>query len=491
MANRGLNMTTQVEIQRLKGLGFSKRKISKILGIHRNTINKYFDVTILDTKTTTIPEWFQKLNQAYIKSEIENGVPKTVLYDELKCEFNLPSYQAFSSYLKKHLESKKDPSVTIRIDRMPGDSIEVDYSGNSIPILCPSTGEIQKTELFVGVLSYSSYIYAEFTYSQRLEDFLRSHVNMFRYFGGVSRYIVCDNLKSGVTKSDKFDPDLNKSYHDLCSHYGIAIDPARVGRPQDKPVVEATVGIIQNDFFPRVRNKTYTSIYSLNQDLWDFLKFNSKQLMKDRGFTRGDLFLKEMEFLNPLPQYEYELFYFKKAKVHPDCHIQHKKNFYSVPFRYVGKEVTVKYNNKMVLILFESEMVATHKAQDGYGKRLTISAHYPEKKLVEMQYFVQALYKQSELIGENTYILIKRLFTEPKYPLKNLRKAQSIIAFEKRYGREALEDATRKALDFDKLNYHYIKSCVQNFRLNQKKKTITMAPQRQESFICLQGGKNE
>lgn len=490
MANKGLNMTTQLEIQRLKGLGFSKRKISYLLGIHRNTVNKYFDEVAASEKRFLQPEWFQKLNQVYVKSELENGVPKTVLYDELVKENSLPSYQAFSSYLKKHIEGKKGPKITVRIDRNPGDSMEVDYSGNSISILCPSTGEIQKTELFVGVLSYSSYIYAEFTYSQRLEDFLRSHVNMFKHFGGVSRYIVCDNLKSGVTKSDKFDPELNKSYHDLCSYYGVAIDPARAGRPQDKPVVEAAVGLIQNDFFPRIRKKTYTSIYSLNQDLWDFLKVRSKQVMKDRGFTRDELYLKEMEFLSPLPQYDYEIYYFKKAKVHPDCHLQHEKNFYSVPYKYVGKEVTVKFNKKLVFILWDSEVIATHKAQEGTGKIMTITAHYPEKKLVEMQYIVQALYKQSRLIGENTYCLVKRLFTEPKYPLKNLRKAQSILSFEKRYGKVVLESACEKALLFDKLSYRYIKSCVENYRLNSTQ-SITKAPQRQESFICLQGGKNE
>ncbi len=451
MANKGLAMKHIKEIQRLKNLGETRLKTSKLLGLSRNTISKYWDTDLKNFEVDSrLPNWFLKLDLEYLKSEIKNGVPKKLLHEELSASYDLPSYQAFSNFLKKHIEETTEPKISLRQTRIPGDSIEVDYSGDSIPILVPSTGEILKTELFIGVLSFSSYIYAEFTYSQKLEDFLRSHVNMFKYFGGVSRYLVVDNLKSGVTKSDKFDPDINKSFHDLCKYYGISVDPARVSTPQDKPVVERAVGIIQNDFFKRVRKKTYTSIYSLNQDLWDYLKLKNTQMIKERGDTRLNLYEKELKFLSPLPQYDYEVCYFKKAKVHPDCHIQHKKNFYSVPYRFVGKEVDVKYNSKKVQILFNTEVIATHTTRKGHNQKSTRVEHFPEKKLIETNYLINQCLQKANDNGEHTKLFIDLLLKTARHPLKNLRKAQSILSFEKKYGKDALESACEDALRFNK-----------------------------------------
>lgn len=494
MANKGLTMTKAEEIQRLKKLKIPQTRVSQLLGISRKTVIKYWNIDLKSLKTqTTSPEWFKELDQDYLKKELCSGVSKKLLHEELSQEYKLPSYQAFSQFIKNNVKKEKAPKVSLRQKRLPGDSMEVDYSGDSISIINPSTKELQKTELFVGVLSYSSYIYAEFTYSQKLEDFLRSHVNMFKYFGGVSRYLVVDNLKSGVTKAHNFDPDVNKSFYDLCKYYGIAVDPARAYTPQDKPVVENAVGIIQKDFFQRVRKKTYTSIYSLNQDLWDYLKLINTKVMKERGDSRSNFYKKELKFLSPLPNYDYEVFYFKKAKVHPDCHIQHEKNFYSVPYKYVGKEVSVKYNSKLVQILKGSEVLSTHMARRGRGLHSTKGEHFPEKALIETHYLIQHCLKQARLVGDQAKVFMDHLLKTPKHPLKHLRKAQSILSLEKKYGREALEKACEMALRFGKDRYQYVKSCCESYKLNleKEKSKNNQAPIRALNLVCLQGGTYE
>jgi transposase len=191
----------------------------------------------------------------------------------------------------------------MKIFRQPGHSVEVDYSGNSLEINNPATGEITKVELFVGALTYSSYFYAEFTYTQKLDDFIDSQVRMFEYFGGVPEFVVPDNCLTAVTKAEKHDVKLNESYHDMCKHYKAIVDPARVRRPQDKPVVEKSVDIIQKDFFPRVRSRTFTSLHELNQAMRGYLEERMKVTMRERNKSRLELFSEEKVLLRALPDH--------------------------------------------------------------------------------------------------------------------------------------------------------------------------------------------
>ncbi|TWA26389.1 integrase-like protein [Sinorhizobium medicae] len=114
----------------------------------------------------------------------------------------------------------------------------MDYSGKKMPIVDRKTGEIREAELFLGVLGPSSYTFAEATWTQTLPDRIRSHVRMFAFFGGVPRLIVPDNLKSGVSRASFYDPEINRSYGMMASHYGVGVLPARSRRPKDKVTVE-------------------------------------------------------------------------------------------------------------------------------------------------------------------------------------------------------------------------------------------------------------
>jgi len=491
MANKRISMVIEEEIRRLKSLSHSQRKVASILGIHRNTVKKYWNSFERDSDEVW-PEWCSELDWKYIKNEIETRrTPKKILFEELSLGHQLPTYSSFFRILAKKIPRTSKTSITIRIERSPGQSLEVDYSGGSIDILCASTGEIISTELFVGTMSYSGKIYAEFTESQRLEDWISSHVRMFRFYGGVPSYVISDNLKSGVTKADKYDPRINRTYNDMAKHYGVAIDPADKYSPQHKPNVERAVGILQRDFFPRVRNRTFTSINEINRSLWDYLKEKNAEVMKERGASREAFFEKEKALLKSLPKDDYELCYWKKVKVHPDCHFQLQYCYYSVPHHYVGKEIDLKYSSKMVYAYYEAELIACHSLRKGRGHRVTIESHYPEKKIVQMQMSLQALQKKAKLQGENTFLFIQRLLVEAKFPLKNLRKAQAIMQLSSAHNKEAMEYASEMALTMERHNYRFFKSCLQNYRPKKLNENADRAPIRQLELICLQGGNYE
>ena len=346
MPNKRIEMDKIHEIQRLKKLGHSKTEVARIVGINRESVAQYWKPEL--PPEANLPDWTKQVDWEYLNSELKNNVPRKVLYEELSAFISMPSYQAFCQYLRHH-QAEETPVVTMRIERNPGDSVEVDYSGDGQHILNPSTGELQKAELFVGASSYSGRFFAEFTPSQRLEDFISSHNHMFFDFGGIHRYIVPDNCKTAVNKADKYDPLINKTYRDMCAHYGIAIDPADSASPRHKPNVERAVRIIQQSFFPRIRKKRFTSLIELNRALKAWPKdINENSIIRGRGKTRAFFFQKERPLLSPLPNSPYELYYFTKRKVHPDCHFQHQKNYYSVPYKFVGREIDIKFNTRMV-----------------------------------------------------------------------------------------------------------------------------------------------
>lgn len=479
-------MSIQNDVLFHKKQGKTQRQVAGILGINRETVARYWNGSPEEISHEL--EWVALLNWDYITDQIKHGVPRKILYEELTKENKLPAYSNFCRQVSLHLEKKPpEPKITMKIFRQPGHSVEVDYSGDSLEIINPATGEITKLELFVGALTYSSYFYAEFTYSQKLEDFIDSHIRMFEHFGGVPEFTVPDNCLTAVTKAKKHDVKLNESYQDMCKHYKVIVDPARVRRPQDKPVVEKSIDIIQKDFFPRVRHRTFTSLHEINQALREYLQEKMKVIMKERNKSRFELFSEERALLHELPVHRYETCHFKTAKVHPNCHLQHLKNFYSLPYHLVGQEVQVKYNQKILHVYHKTELVWTHTVCKGQGHYITVEAHYPEKKIVDTNFHLNACRIKSDKIGENMKILYKRLVDEPRHPLKNLGKLQGVLALAEAWGTQALEVAVGMALEHDKTTYAYIKQCVKNYRPEEDAFEAT-APRRQLEFVCLQGG---
>lgn len=478
----------QEEVHRLKSLGHSQRKCAIILGVSRNTIRKYWESTP-ELKNQDYPGWARNIYWEDIKKEVATGVPRKILYQELNSEHEgLPTYSNFTRFYKTYIEDKAKSAVTMKIIREPGHSIEVDYSGDGFEILNPSTGEIANVELFVGALSFSSDFYAEFTYSQKQEDFIKAQENMFHYFGGVTKFIVPDNCKTAIIHNDGYDPEINRAYHDFCTHYGITIDPARVRRPQDKPIVERAVGIIQQTFLASIRHKTYTSLYQLNLDLRGFIEKYRHKKMEHRGHSRYEFYLQEKELFRILPEKLFELFNYKKAKVHPDCHFQLDKCFYSVPYKFVGKQLEIKFNQSMVYAYFEGDVVAVHKNLKGHGHYSTNDDHYPSEKVVEINFHLNHARTKARGIGEDVLYVVEKLIKENRHPLKNLRKIQGILSLADKFSPESLNYGCERALEFDRLIKRFIENCAKSYR-PKKENNKSKTPIRQLELICLQGGK--
>ena len=481
-------MDKQKEIQFLKPLLKSQRKVAKHLGINREAVAKYWNQTISDTIPCVVPpDWTTKIDWEYVQKEIKSGVSAQTLYKEFSRVELLPSYQNFARYFRLHKKPEKIQEVSLPIERIPGQTMEVDYSGDKMEILNPSTGEILVAELFVATLSYSDYYYAEFTFTQKLPVFLNSCKNAFEHIGSVPKFIVSDNCLTAVTKAEKHDVYLNKSFRDFCHHYNVIADPARVFRPKDKPHVENSIGIIQGEFFQQYRHTTFTSLFELNSVFKKYLIDKMDFKILSRGMSRNELLAIELPEMRDLPAVPFELFDYKISKVHPDCHIRHQRNFYSVPYRFVGKEVEVKFNNKMIYAYCEAEEIAVHAIAVGTCIYVTNKGHYPESKLLDTNFHILSSLEKSKKIGPNTAQLVKKLFEIPRnHPLRNLTKVLGVLSLKDKFSVDAVEYGAEAALESNKLSYTYVKNCAKNYRPLKEK--TTLLPNRQMEFVCLQGG---
>ena len=157
------------------------------------------------------------------------------------------------------------------------------------------------------MLPYSGYAYAEAFLDRKQEAWITGHVNAYRYFGGVTRILTPDNLKTGIVKNSRTETVLNKSYQEMAEHYGTAILPARPRSPKDKAFVEGSVGVVSTWILAALRNRQFLSLMELNEAIHEKLEtFNHKPFQKREG-SRAACFAEEKLFLLPLPATPFEI----------------------------------------------------------------------------------------------------------------------------------------------------------------------------------------
>jgi len=466
MAGKGLKMKEVDEIKRLRGLGLSNRQIAKALGLHRNTVNRYGEQqgekegasggTFASSEVAEQSVTSAGMNWEQVRKDYLGGVTLKVIFEELQESGKTQlTYSGFWKQVKKNISLSEASMVRVF---KPGVRTEIDYA-DGIDILDPVTGELRKTQLFVGVLCHSRYAFAEFTWSQKSEDFLESQVNMFKYFGGTTQLLSPDNLKSAVTKAHRYDPVINPAYTRFAEHYGVAVVPARVREPKDKAIVERTIQIFQRYFYRKVRNRTFTSLVELNKCLREHLVlFNNKEHRIFRR-SRHAMYLEEKQHLGALPVVSYKVSTHHMALLSRDCHLQFDKSFYSAPHNLRGQRLDVWATSKVVEIYHEGERVALHGRRQRPGTFATDPAHYPAAQQAYAEEDIQKTINRAKCVGPETHKLILELLGEVA-PLKNLRRAQGIISLSWKHSFKLLEKACTEGNRFKNYRLQYLERII-------------------------------
>ncbi len=403
------------------------------------------------------PDW----NSLHKELITHKNLTLMLLWQEYK-ERDPEGYQ-YSQYCELFRQSRKKLDLSMRQEHRAGEKMFVDYCGQTLPIIDPATGEIKDAQVFVSVMGASNYTFAEATWSQTLADWTGSHVRAFTFMGAVPRCLVPDNLKSGVTKSCRYEPDLNPTYAALAEHYQAAVIPARVRRPKDKPKVEVGVQIVQRFILAALRHRTFFSLAEANAAISVRLELlNNRPFRKLPGTRKGRFEEIDLPAMLPLPESPYEYADWIKARVHLDYHVEVDHHFYSVPHRLVREQLDVRYTETIVECFFNRKRVASHPRSQLKGKHTTCREHMPRAHLEFAEWTPERFISWAAKTGPETARAIESVLSRRTYPEHGFRSCMGIISLGKRYGNERLEAACERALLIKGVNYKSIKSILEN-----------------------------
>lgn len=467
-------MTKYREILRLNSLGFSERNIAFSVPCSRNTVSKvlkqahelnfswplpeeHTDTVLerilfpkpgMDTRTKRMPDF------PHIRKELlRNGVSKKLLWTEYmeECRLNGEEPLMYSQFCYHIQQDEQKHRATMHINRKPGEQVEVDWAGDPAHIIDPDTGEIIKAFVFIGVMTFSQFTYAEAFINEKQKSWIAAHVHMYEYFGGVAKILVPDNCKTAVIHDGGwYDQQLNTIYHEMAEHYGTAIIPARVRKPKDKPNAEGSVGNISTWIIAALRNEQFFSLAELNRSIKEKLEeFNKKFFQKKEG-SRLDLFRdEELPLLAPLPATSYELAEWKQATVQFNYHISVDGMLYSVPYEYIKRVVDVRVTDKTIEIFYNHNRIASHRRLYGRkGQYDTIVEHMPEDHQKYLEWNGDRFRKWAERIGNNTYKVVDAILTSKRVEQQTYKSCMGLLRLADRYSVKRLEAACEKALGY-------------------------------------------
>ena len=480
-------MTKYREILRLKSLGFSDRNIARSCSVSRNTVRRVIDRASemnlswpLDDSMTdaSLDELLFPSDRSatdrrlpdydYVCKELlRNGVSKKLLWIEY-CEAcrqsgeNPLMYSQFCEYIRRQEQKRR---ATMHIPRKPGEQIEVDWAGDPAFIIDPDTGEITKCWLFVGVLSYSQYTFVEAFLNERTGNWIKAHVHMFEFFGGVAPILVADNCTTAVDhrKSDWYTPVLNTTYHELAEHYNLAILPARVRHPKDKPNAEGSVGRISTWITAAVRNEQFFSLTELNAAIRERLTVYNARKFQKKDCSRLSLFLgEEKPLLAPLPAVPFEPAEWKHATVQFNYHIAVDGMFYSVPYQYIKEKVDVRVTDTTIEVFCKQNRIASHHRLRGRsGQYSTITEHMPDDHQKYLEWNGDRFRRWADQIGPNTRKAVDAILSSSKVEQQSYRSCMGLLRLAAVYTPQGLDTACGKALAYNsRPSYKSIKNLL-------------------------------
>lgn len=480
MAAERLSMRKIKEILRLRALGLTNRQIAGSINSSHSTVGEYLrradaagvgwqsaaemDEGVLEEalfKKPVLPAKRPKPDFVYIHRELKRkGVTLKLLWREY-LEANPDGYR-YTQFCHRYKKWAGRQNPVMRQSHKAGEKMFVDYAGLTMPIIDPSTGEVSEAQIFVAALGASNLTFAEATASQDLFSWIGSHVRAFSFFGGVPQVLVPDNLKSGITKSCRYEPDLNPTYAEMAAHYGVAVIPARVRKPRDKAKVETAVQIVERQILAPLRNHTFFAVAELNAAMAPLLKeLNQKPFAKLEGSRISVFESLEKPALGPLPAYPYEYAEFKIVRVNIDYHIEVDRHYYSVPHQLIGHQLNVRLTASVVEVLGGGKRITSHRRSHVRGGATTKDEHRPEAHRHHQKWPPERIIAWAAKTGPQTAQLAEAILKKKKHPEQGYRSCQGLIRLAKKYPPERMEAACRVATQAGAHTYKSVKNILE------------------------------
>ena len=467
-------MVNYKEILRLSAEGNSQRQIAAGSGNSRNTVIEVLESAKSHNVTWPLDESvtneqleailfpnrhasdnaYLALDFSYIHKELAKPkVTLTLLWDEYRQKAEALGKRPYmpTQFGDKYRAWARITKATMRIHHKPGDAMEVDWAGQTLPIYESVTGEESPAYLFIAVLPCSGYTYAEATSDMKLENWLNCHVYAYEYFGGVTRLLIPDNLKTGVIKNTRYETVLNRSYQELAEYYDTAIVPARVEHPKDKSHAEGTVRFASTWILAALRNEHFFTLTEAKEAVSSKLEELNTRAFKQREGCRKSAYLEEEKaYMKPLPNQRYELATWNpNLTVGSDYLVSDGKNRYSVPFDLIGEKVDMRLTSNTVEIFFHGSRVASHvRKQAAQREPIVNPDHMPPEHRKYLGYNTEDFMRWAESVGAKTAKIVSHFLTAGKEPEQGFKACASLTKLGEKYGVKKLESACNEVFSY-------------------------------------------
>ena len=417
-----------------------------------------------DQRTSSDREEIFKGKVAYWIKELRRvGVTRHLLWEEYRQEHRDGyGYSQFCERLRREV-GRRD--LTMCLSHEPGAVLQLDFAGKKMHWVDPSSGEVRECEVLVGVYPYSQYTFAIALPSQKVGDFVYGLNRAFLFFGKVPKAILSDNLKSYVTRADRYDPQFHELCVQLAAHYQIDLSAARVGKPRDKASVENMVGTVYTRIYAPLRNEVFHSLEELNAAIGHQLSVHNAKPYQQKEGTREEVFYRdEYPLMKDLPSDLFEVRKTITAQVRRNYHvfIGEEKNFYSVPFRYAKQKATVVYTSRVVEVYIGHQRVATHKRlhSQGFYHYRTKPEHMPQNhrewhkaRGYDASYFLA----EAEKIGPATRWAITHILVSRIHEAQSYNSCKGVLKLGEKYSHARLENAARRCEHVRSVPYSSLK----------------------------------
>ncbi len=473
-----------IEVARLKASGLSIRQIARSCNVARSTVSDYLerlDAHGLDwplppaltdselnirlfgktrlrgcAKDRPVAEW------SVVNKELRRrAVTLKLLWQEYRQSY--PEGYSYSQYCEQYRHWSKTLDVCMRQVYPAGERLLVDYAGMTMPVVDPTSGQQHQAQIFVAALGASHYLYAEATRTQRLPDWIEAHIHLFEHLGGVTEILSPDNLRSGVSRACRYEPDTNPTYLDMARHYGVAVIPRRPRKPRDGAKVESAVQIVEREVLARLRDQTFFSLADLNRAIRKLLEDVNRRHFQKLDYSRLDLFLElDKPALKPLPPSRYEIAEFLFPTVNIDYHIEVLGHYYSVPFDLKGQKIEVRLSARMVEALHRGKRVASHPRDARKGRYTTDPIHMPKAHREHLEWTPSRIIRWAEKIGPHCAAVARQIIEGRDHPEQGYRACLGIIRLSRGYETARVESACRRALLLDVCSYRSIRSILRS-----------------------------
>jgi transposase len=421
-----------------------------------------------------VPFWIKELARV--------GVTRQLLYEEYK-RLHPEGYGITQFYVHLAREIGRR-NLTLPLSHKPGEKLQLDYAGKTFPWVDRETGEVHKAQVLIGVMPHSQHTFATALPSQCTADFVHGINETLRFFGGLPKVILSDNLKAFVIKSDRYDPDFNDVMVQLANYYHLDLQAARAYKPKDKASVENAVGTAYTRLYAPLRDRTFHSIAEINAGLLEQLTEHQNRDFQNRDGTRLSCFTEhELPLLRPLPTSPFLLKKTVSAKVQRNYHVMlgECKNLYSVPFQHVGDQATLVYSRDTVEGFVGTDRVATHaRLPSGASYHYqTDAAHLPAKheEWLKSEGYDAAYFRSwGRKIGPATEWAIGQILLTKIHKPLSYRSCLGTLALAKKYGDNRLENAAIRCQTSGKATYSMLRNILAKGLDQQAEQTDLFTP---------------